>query len=219
MRVGRVTIFRNPCPPAEPVGSYDERLSDLAAMLRGIPWLLAGGLAVSSTLGRYYRPHHDVDIAFPVEYFGAIEDAMRRGGYYLSTHFPISLFGFARFSISVPLRSDGWLARRRMRKLKFRDHTGRRRTPHLLGVVEALPFRVQDGCVVTCDGRHRLPLVRPLAGNRFCTLAGDEIHCLDLHYATALLPKHREPKHALDLAMIAHHFPEHVRAEGAGHEQ
>lgn len=209
----RFRIHRPEQPSAEDPAEYHARLDELAGILTGIPWMLAGGLTIPLRLGLYYRRHHDVDIVFPVEAFGSVDDAMRRAGYFLSTHFPMSLHGRMRFAVSVPLRHDGWLARRRPRKLKYRDATGLRPPPHLLHAVEALPFRIVDGCIATCDGRFRFPLVRPLAGHRV-RVGAHEIDCLDLDYVTAIKRAYRGSKHALDLSVVAHQLPCHVRAEG-----
>jgi hypothetical protein len=213
MKLGHLSLLRGATPPAEGVGHYPARLDELASLLHGLPWLLAGGLTVPLTLGRFYRRHYDVDIAFPVEEFRAVHRAMRRGGYYLSTYFPLSLFGRLRFALSVPIDPDGWLARHRPRKLKFRDDTGRRCAPHLLSIVEALPYRVVDGSFTSLDGRQRIPLDRPLAGHRFTTASGREITCLDLHYVAVLASQRHHPKHALDLTVIANHLPGHVSAK------
>jgi hypothetical protein len=209
----RFRIQRSEQPSAEEPSAYLARLEELASILQGIPWLLAGGLTIPLRLGRFYRRHYDVDVAFPVEAFPDVDRAMRRAGFYLSTHFPMSLHGRLRFAVSVPLRHDGWLARRRPRKLKYRDESGARAAPHLLSAVEALPYRIEDGCLRTSDGRHRLPLVRPLAGHR-ARAGSHEIDCLDLHYVAALKRGRGESKHALDLSVVAHQLPRHVRAEG-----
>jgi hypothetical protein len=169
-------------------------------MLQGLPWFLAGGLAIPVTLGRFYRRHHDVDIAFPVDAFPEVETAMQRAGYALWTYFPMSLFGACRAALLVRIHATGALARWRPRKLKFHDASGARPRPHLLQVIEALPYRVVDGCFATCDGRHRVPLDRPLAG---CTvLTPAPIQCLDLHYVARLKQGRREPKDLLDLDVI-----------------
>ncbi len=206
-------VQRSLPPIAEAPDVYLSRLADLAGILQGIPWLLAGGLTIPLRLGRFYRRHYDVDVAFPVEAFGDVDAAMRRAGFYLSTHFPMSLHGRLRFAVTVPLRHDGWLARHRPRKLKYRDATGMRAAPHLLATVEALPYRIEGGCLQTCDGRHRLPLVRPLAGHR-ARAGSHEIECLDLHSGAALKRGGGDPKHALDLSVVAHQLPRHVGAEG-----
>lgn len=172
-------------------------------MLDGIPWLLAGGLAIPVTLGRFYRAHSDIDVAFPLEELPRVDVALRRAGYYLTTSRPMSFFGKLRFALSVPVRADGPFVRYRPRKLKYRDGTGARRAPHLLSVIEVLPYRVVDGVWTTCDGRYRFPVVRPLAGHRTRTPAGHEIACLDLHYVGEIKKRIPEPKHSIDLAVIA----------------
>lgn len=202
MRLGKVEFSRDLSPVAEDPRHYASRLAELARILHGVPWMLAGGLAVPVTLGSFYRQHFDVDIAFPLDAFPHIEHAMSQGGYYLSTYFPVSLFGTARSALHVPVSSTGALARRRTRKLKFRDGSGRRPPPNLLAVIEALPFRVVDDWFVTCDGRHRLKLDRPLVGHRMQTSDGNEVPCLDLHYVSRMKKLKSEPKHWLDLAVI-----------------
>ena len=201
--VSRVRIVRDGRRFAHDSSRYRERLSELAAVLDGIPWLLAGGLAIPMTLGRFYRDHSDIDVAFPVEEFPRLDAAMREAGYYLSTSRPMSLFGALRCALSIPVSATGTFVRRRPRKLKYRDHTGARPAGQLLSVVEVMPYRVVDGVWTTCDGRFRVPLARPLAGYRTKTSAGHEIACLDLHYVGEVKKRIADPKHTLDLAVIA----------------
>lgn len=199
----RIRILRDPVKPAEDSSRYLERLGELAAILDGIPWLLAGGLTIPMKLGRFYREHYDIDVSFPVEEFPRLDAAMRGAGYYLSTSRPMSLFGAMRFALSVPVRADGPFVRHRPRKLKYRDATGARPAPHLLSVVEVLPYRVENGVWATCDGRFRFPLVRPLAGHRVVTPNGRPVDCLDLHYVGEIKKRFPDAKHSIDLAVIA----------------
>jgi hypothetical protein len=201
--VSRIHIVQDGRSFAQDSSCYRERLGELAAILEGIPWLLAGGLAIPMTLGRFYRDHSDIDVAFPIEDFPRLDAAMRGAGYYLSTSRPMSLFGALRCALSVPVSATGTFVRRRPRKLKYRDATGARRPGHLLSVIEVMPYRVVDGVWATCDGRFRFPLARPLAGHRTRTSAGHEIACLDLHYVGEIKKRIADPKHTLDLAVIA----------------
>ncbi len=197
----------------DPAG-YQARLTELAAALRGTPWLLAGGMTIPLQLGGFYRSHVDIDVAFPVEAFPEVLHAMRNAGYYLATYIPMSFFGHWRRALNIPVRHDGWLVRRRPRKLRFLDDTGRRNAPHLLSAIDCFPYRVDNGCFASCDGRYRFPLVRPITGHRFTTTGGDDISCLDLHYVTGIKRMLPGSKHALDVSVVARHFPSHVGAEG-----
>lgn len=208
----RFLLLRDAPTTSENPQTYSARLEELAGILAGIPWLLAGGLTIPLRLGAFYRRHSDIDVAFPVESFAAVDRAMRQAGFYLSTHFPMSVHGRLRFAVSVPLSHDGWLARRRPRKLKYRDATGTRQTPHLLSVIEVLPFRVMDGCFATCDGRYRMPLVQPLTGHSV-RIGSSDISCLNLQYVLAIKRAIGGTKHALDLSMVAHQFPGNVEPE------
>jgi hypothetical protein len=201
MRFGRYELYRSERDAIDDPSHYMGRLESLASILSGIPWILAGGLTIPLTLGGFYRRHFDVDVAFPVEEFPCVEASMRRAGYYLSTYFPMSLFGAFRCALSAPVRRDGWLVRRRPRKLKFREV--RRGAPHLLTSIDALPYRISDGRFVTCDGRFAFPLVEPLVGHRFVTRHGHDIPCLHLHYVGAIKETIVEAKHTLDLQVIA----------------
>jgi hypothetical protein len=125
----------------------------------------------------------------------------------------MSLFGRMRFAVSVPVRHDGWLVRHRPRKLRFLDGTGARAAPHLLCGLDAFPYRVANGRFTTCDGRYDFPLDRPLIGHRATTVDGREISCLDLHYVTEIKRRLDDPKHALDVSVVARHFPAYVGAE------
>lgn len=201
MRIGRYEWYRSERDAVDDPSLYMERLESLAAILDGIPWILAGGLTIPLTLGGFYRRHYDVDVSFPVEEFPRVVAAMRRAGYFLSTYFPMSLFGAFRCALSAPVRWNGWVVRRRPRKLKFREVAGG--VPHLLTWVDALPYRITDGRFVTCDGRFDFPLVEPLVGHRMVTRHGHEIACLNLHYVGAIKEMIAEPKHSLDLQVIA----------------
>jgi len=192
---------------------YPERLSELAGILDGIPWLLTGGVTIPLRLGEFYRRHGDIDVAFPVEAFADIDRAMRAAGFYLARGMPMSFFGRMRFSVCVPIRCDGWFVRHRPRKLRYLDDTGARTRPHLLTRVDAFPYRITDGRFTTLDGRYEFPLDRPLVGHRFRTAGGHEISCLDLHFVAEIKRRTGDPKHALDLSVVAHHFPGDVGAK------
>jgi hypothetical protein len=201
--MANIQILRDGHGPTEDPSLYPQRLGQLAEILAGIPWMLAGGLAIPVTLGRFYRRHYDVDVVFPLSEFPRVDHAMRTAGYALTTYRPMSFFGKMRFAVSVPVKYDGLFVRRRPRKLKYRDVTGARRAPNLLSVVEALPYRIEDGCFQSCDGRYRFPLVRPLEGYRVHTPQGHAIPCLNLHYVGEIKRRIDEPKHTLDLAIIS----------------
>jgi aminoglycoside-2''-adenylyltransferase len=199
----RIQLLRDGVKPAEDSSRYLERLGMLAEILAGIPWLLAGGLSIPLTLGRFYRRHYDIDVAFPLEEFPRVDAAMRGAGYYLTTYRPFSFFGAMRMALSVPVRVDGPFVRHHPRKLKYRDGTGARPHPNLLAVVEVMPYRVVDGCFASCDGRHRFPLVVPLEGHRVTASNGHSIPCFNLHYVGEAKKRIDEPKHTQDLAVIA----------------
>jgi hypothetical protein len=202
MRLGRWEIRRREPDVGEAPEVYENRLRELARILHGVPWMLGGGLAVPLTLGHFYRRHYDVDILFPWTAFPAVEAAMRCAGYDLSTHFPMSLFGAFPFAVHVPYTSEGWLSRWRTRKLKFRDASGGRFSPHLLAVVEAFPFRIEGNEYVSCDGRHRHRLVRPLLGHQHDLGDGISIQCIDLHYVDKLKGPRDIPRDRVDRALI-----------------
>lgn len=197
-----VELYRPPV--AEDPSVYWDRLSELAAILDGLPWALAGGLAVPVTTGSFYRRHYDVDIIFPWAAMPEIEAAMRRARFELRTHFPFSFFKMLRGALHVSVSSTGALVRRRMRKLKFRDTSGRRHLP--FAIVEAFPYWIEDGMMISCDGHQRVPLTKPLIGYRHVTPGGPEIPCHDLDYVAACMRGRREPKHARDLSVIAEHL-------------
>lgn len=81
MRLGAIELHRDRPPAAEDFAIYDQRIAELAAILHGTPWLLAGALAIPVTLGGFYRRHYDVDVAFPLDAFPRVERAMRAAGY------------------------------------------------------------------------------------------------------------------------------------------
>jgi hypothetical protein len=203
VRIGRLDVRLHVPDQADDPARYWEQLDELAAILHGTPWALAGGAAVAVTIGRFYRPHYDIDIVFPLTAFAEIERAMLRADFQLYTHYPLSLLGLVRGAVHVPVRATGRLAQRRLRKLKFRDVSGRRSPP--LAIVEAFPYVTDDTHYFTCDGRHRFPLSRPIVGHVHITSAGHAIPCYDLEYVAHYKWSKAEPKHFEDLAVIADH--------------
>lgn len=187
---------------AEPPDAYAERIGELADILDGVPWVLGGGLAIPFTRGEFHRVHTDVDLLFEERHFPAIHEAFVARGYELWQHYTMSLFGAFTGAVHVRLRPDSLLARIRRRKLKYRDATGRRGPSHLLASVDALPYRIVDGQLRTCDGRHRFSLVRPVVGHRARSAAGHEIPCLDLEYVARLKGPRREARDIVDFALI-----------------
>ncbi len=187
---------------AEPREVYADRIGELAAILDGLPWVLGGGLAIPFTRGDFHREHTDIDLLFDDNDFPAIEAAFRRHGYSLWQHYTMSLFGAFTGAVHVRLRPHSLLARIRRRRLKFRDDTGRRCRPHLLAAIDALPFRIRDGVLHTCDRRHHITLTHPLVGYRARSAAGHEIPCLHFEYVARLKGARRDPKDLHDFAII-----------------
>lgn len=179
---------------------YRERIESLAEILHGLPWVLGGGLAIPFTRGEFHRPHIDIDLLFEHDVFPDVEAAFARAGYDLWQHYTMSLFGAFTGAWHVRVRHDHPLVRLRTRKLKFRDRTGSR--PPLLATVDALPYRIADGRLCTCDRRHCYPITRPLVGHRVRTAAGFEIPCLDFEYVALLKGRRRDHKDLVDFALI-----------------
>lgn len=176
------------------------RIAELAAILDGIPWVLGGGLAVPMTIGSFARYHDDVDLLFDDAQFAAVERAFARADFSLWQRFPMSLFGAWPGALELRVRQDGLLPRLRRRKLQFHRNGDVRVGP--LRAVDALPFRIRDGVLCTCDGRQRVPLSVPLVGHVARTPAGHAVPCLHLTYVAILKGGRREPKDLLDYARI-----------------
>lgn len=179
-----------------------EQVEEVARILSGLPWILGGGLAIPFTIGEFHREHCDIDILFDDRDFPAIEAAFARHGYGLWQHYTMSFFGALTGAWHVRVRSGGFLPRLRRRKLKFRDDTASPGARRLLRTADALPFRIRDGVLCTCDGRHRYPLTRALVGHRARTAAGHEIPCLAFEYVALLKGPRRERRDLLDFAII-----------------
>lgn len=175
------------------------RISELAAILDGIPWVLGGGLAVPMTLGSFTRSHYDVDLLFDDAQFPAIERAFTKAGFALWQRFPMSVFGRLRGAFELRVHEHWLLPRLRRRKLQFRADVGHESQ---LQVVDALPFRIVDGVLCTCDRRQRVPLTVPLVGHVARTAAGHEVPCLHLSYVAMLKGGRREPKDLHDYERI-----------------
>lgn len=189
----------DPAPPGDPA-RYWLALDRLAALLDGLPWLVAGGLAIPLTLGRFYRWHKDIDIVLPFDRIGDMDDAMRRGGYHLTTRLRFHL-GRRRLETLLPIRGRGLVIRLRQRKLRFvpRRPRGGRLVP---ARIDAMPYVEREGCIQACNSRLRVPFTEPLEGHRVTLPGGRQVGCLHLHYARALMRRPDTPVHRLDRAMI-----------------
>jgi hypothetical protein len=177
------------------------RVEELAAMLVGIPWILGGGLAIPLTRGEFHRDHTDIDLLFDDAEFPRIEQRFADYGFSLWQHYSMSFFGHFAGAWHLRVRSDGFLARIRRRKLKFRTPDPRPDSVRLQ-TVDALPFRIHDGRIITCDGRHSYPLTRPLVGHVAHSAAGHPIPCLSFEYVALLKGPRREQKDLEDFAII-----------------
>lgn len=177
-------------------------IEELAEILDGLPWVLGGGLAIPFTRGSFHRPHADVDVLFEDRHFPEIAAAFAHRGFELWQHYTMSLFGAFGGRLHIRVHPSHPLARIRRRRLKFRDLSGRRAASDLLVAVDALPFRLVDGMLCTCDGRHRFALTRPVVGYRAQTAAGYEVPCLDFEYVARLKGPRRDPKDLQDFTII-----------------
>lgn len=175
-------------------------ISDIAAILDGIPWVLGGGLAVPMTLGSFARYHDDVDLLFDDAVFPQVEAAFARAGFALWQRFPMTFFGAWPGAIELRVHQGDLLPRLRRRKLQF--HRDGAAPLGVLRTVDALPFRIVDGVLCTCDRRQRVPLTLPLVGYVARTPAGHAVPCLHLSYVAILKGGRREPKDLLDYARI-----------------
>lgn len=184
------------------MASVPDRIGELAAVLSGIPWVLGGGLAIPFTLGEFQRTHDDVDLLFHDEHFPAIERAFARAGYSLWQRYPMSFFGAWPGALELRVTQASALARIRRRKLQFHPYESGVGSTRLPRSVDALPFRIRSGMLLTCDGRRRVPMTVPVVGHIARSAAGHAIPCLHLTYVAHLKANRREPKDLLDYARI-----------------
>lgn len=174
-------------------------LDRLAAILDGHRWLVAGGLAVPLSLGRFYRPHRDIDVVVPFAGMGGVDDAMRAAGYRLTTRVSFHL-GTRRITLRLPLRGRGPLLRLRCRKLRYLPQrgVGALRPRHL----DVMPFDLVDGHIAPRNMDRRVPLTEPIEGCRIVLPSGREVTVLHLHYVRALMHRPGYASRSRDLAVM-----------------
>jgi len=177
------------------------RVDELASMLVGIPWILGGGLAIPLTRGEFHRDHTDIDLLFDNADFPRIEARFATYGFSLWQHYAMSFFGHFAGAWHIRVKSSGFLARVRRRKLKFRTGDPQPESVRLQ-TVDALPFCIANGRINTCDGRHSYPLTRPLVGHVAHSAAGHPIPCLSFEYVALLKGPRRDKKDLQDFAII-----------------
>jgi hypothetical protein len=200
MDVGLRWRMRTPIAEKSP-SLQRARVEELAAILVGIPWILGGGLAIPFTRGEFHREHSDIDLLFDDAEFPRIEERFQQYGFSLWQHYSMSLFGFLAGAWHVRVKSTGVLACLRRRKLKFRTRDPQEESVRLQSV-DALPFRIRNGRINTCDGRHSYPMTRPLVGHIAHSAAGHPIPCLSFEHVALFKGPRREHKDLQDFAII-----------------
>lgn len=187
-----------PRPPGDHTEHFDA-LDRLSRILDGLPWLVAGGLAIPLTIGRFYRAHGDIDIVCPLARLRQIDDAMRGAGYRLTTGVRYDI-GRRRVETRIPLRAGGLLIRLRKRRLRFNSRVPQRN--RLLDTITVMPYREGVDWIEACNTRRRVRREAPIEGCRVSLPGGRDVGCLNLHYARALMSFRHTLVHRMDLAVL-----------------
>lgn len=184
-------------------GSYYRALEALARALHGQPWMVVAGCAVSLTLGRFYRSHHDLDIAVPRCSLGAVAASLQAHGYVLSTRLLRTYAGFGReLEVRLRLRCSSWWLRLAPRHLRLRSGAGAASQLGGFAHIDLFLYELREReLVIAGEGLH-IPRIAPL-WQAVRLPAGSEIPVEHLHYVRAVKALRRHARDELDLRMIA----------------
>lgn len=100
------TLKRKTWKPSQSMQTEDIHLlnnflDNLAKNLAGLEWMVAGGLSIPLTTGKFYRNHEDLDILVKKEHLSGLVKAIQTSGYALFSRKACSQGGPKHFVICL----------------------------------------------------------------------------------------------------------------------
>ncbi|WP_447977378.1 nucleotidyltransferase domain-containing protein [Candidatus Nitrospira bockiana] len=179
---------------------YAARIASLAGILQGTPWHLVGGLAVPVTIGRFYRHHHDLDVALDLADLATVTSAMERAGYRLYTTtlvrhrgagvalcWPITPKVAQRVSL---IRGHFFLSRSAWMRADF------------MAKIDCFPYRDRGGFIETVNTGLRLPKNKRSPLSRPVSFGARTIPCFTLPHVRRIKLQSPSRRDQLDIAVI-----------------
>ena len=186
----------------------EDSLDELAKMLpQEIPWTLSGGIAIPLTLGKFYRNHYDIDIAFPESSLKDIVSNIEKHNYKLASRaMMMHTYRNQKLSIYKFMNVDEALSKRKsnmdLRLVKIKDgeivpHS------HPLHYIALFPhhYDTKLGCIISNEDNLRVPFDY-LDGGTYITKSGKEMKLVNLLYSDLIRQKKKDKTSQLDREMI-----------------
>ena len=165
----------------------EEDLDSLARLLEGdFAWRLAGGMAISASLGRFYRRHTDIDIEVEGSNLGRLVEKARAEGYGLFSRGAVARLGTTTMMFHfVPLTEAEALTGRwgAIRLARVRDDGSILPRVRLHDWIDVHVYWIKDGVSVFHNGM-RAPATL-LNGVEVVTKSGRTIRAVDVRQVLA----------------------------------
>jgi hypothetical protein len=167
-------------------------------------WMLTGALAIAAAIGKFYRHHHDLDIAAQKDEIPQVVKVARAAGYNLFHRMgSTKIWSKKRLTIFRRIRIEDILkcGDERVRLLHVGINGWRLARMSLLDAVDIYPFTTQDGWASSCHSPVRVPISQ-LKGKNYITLSGRELPVRGMAYMEQYKKYRKEEKDLLDLDMM-----------------
>ncbi len=184
--------------PRHDAAYYFESLHTLCRIMDNVPWLLAGGLTVPFTLGKFFREHHDIDIMVPFTSMARVTVKFRSAGYRLFKRVIVS-HNARGFVVRYPVREiAGIKPSLNCAMLKVKGHC----VHQILRKIDIHPYQITDGVLLSDYRGPALAVNRSIKGCPIETGHDTQFRCLDLPYVARLKQARHGVKHEIDLIAI-----------------
>ena len=177
---------------------YFESVHTLCLILKDVPWLLAGGLAVPFTLGRFFREHNDIDVMVPFTSMPSACVQFRSAGYQLYKRV-IASHNTRSVIIRYPVRNITKIKPNlncSMLRIKGDGQYG------ILDKIDMHPFETKNGVLLSDYRGPILEVNAPLHSDPIETGLDTQFQCLALSYVARLKRVRHGVKHQIDLVAI-----------------
>ena len=168
-------------------------------------WILTGALSIATTIGRFYRAHHDLDIASSVDETERVTQVASLAGYALFRRAGSTKVGFRRrltfYRTIKPKAMASWPTTqiRFLRAGRIGWRVGRLA---LLDAIDFYTYEDTDGHMITRNPPMRIRMPKNHRPT-YRTISGREIPLQDMAYMREVKRILGSPKDELDLTMLA----------------
>ncbi len=211
IKLGSYSVLINPIHEdkvktisSEEIDNLELNLDRLVGIVNGdFEWVLTGGLAIPTTLGKFYRTHRDIDIGLNENDLEFLVKTIRENGYDLfSRRIMVKLSSKYKLDVYKSVSVEEVLAERckhlravRLNNKKIVRHIS------LLDYFDVYLHHYEDEKLVSNDGKIKIPILDSF-GRVYVTCSGKEIRIRSLRYIEQLKRQGKDKIDKYDLEVI-----------------